>query len=458
MGNAIVQERFDVLQGVSINMDMASLFLMSSALATVDDKPLSDAKLAGRYLKYDLGRTFDPYRQLCTNMYRTRDGRFFHLHGSMNPDASLAMVGMARESAFTTSEDMMEAYAHKVARFDAEWLDVEANEHWRQAGGVCVRADEYAASAQAKAIRDDGLYTLHTFDTDELPAVPYPSVDTGRRRPLEGLRLLDLSRVIATPTIAKLAALFGATVIRVSCPTQPDMGPLLIDGNLGKLDVSLDLKTAHGRATLRRLLDDADMILDGYRPGALERLGFGDAYVRAVARRRGRGIVVVRENCYGWHGPLASRAGWQQISDCVTGVAWAMGDFMGLSEPVVPPLPNSDYQNRPRWHPRRRRQARDPWRQLPCRRLAEPLHPNFAPRHFDHMGTLVGKYMRSARETTAQLFKHAYFDTIESDFHAPDGRLETLTFLSSPATFDVTRLGYDVGSCFPGAYPPEWPR
>lgn len=133
-------------------------------------------------------------------------------------------------------------------------------------------------------------------------------------------------------------------MIRVSCTTQPDIGPLLIDGNLGKRDVSLDLKSESGRATLRRLISDADVVLDGYRPGALDRLGLGADYCRTLARRRGRGVVVVRENCYGWSGPLAPRSGWQQISDCFTGVAWGMGRFLGLNEPVVPPLPNSNYQ------------------------------------------------------------------------------------------------------------------
>jgi hypothetical protein len=63
-----------------------------------------------------------------------------------------------------------------------------------------------------------------------------------------------------------------------------------------------------------------------------------------LARRRGKGIVYIRENAYGWKGPFAMRSGWQQISDCLTGVSWLQGKFLGLDEPVVPLLPNSDYQ------------------------------------------------------------------------------------------------------------------
>jgi crotonobetainyl-CoA:carnitine CoA-transferase CaiB-like acyl-CoA transferase len=122
------------------------------------------------------------------------------------------------------------------------------------------------------------------------------------------------------------------------------MGPLLVDGNLGKRDVTLNLKTDQGRKVLEDLLVDADVVLDGYRPGALDQLGFGPAYAFDVAKRRGKGLVYIKENCYGHKGPMAHRSGWQQISDCVTGVSWLMGEFLGLNEPVVPLIPNSDYQ------------------------------------------------------------------------------------------------------------------
>ncbi|CAF0843859.1 unnamed protein product [Rotaria sp. Silwood1] len=95
---------------------------------------------------------------------------------------------------------------------------------------------------------------------------------------------------------------------------------------------------------MAHILAEADVILDGYRPGCMERLGFGRQAVHEMALKRGKGIVYARENCYGWAGPWSLRSGWQQISDCVTGVAWLQGKFLGLNEPVLPLLPNSDYQ------------------------------------------------------------------------------------------------------------------
>lgn len=433
LGNAIVQERFGVEQEVRVNTDIASLFLSSCALVRVDGKPLNDPSIALRYLKYDLGKSSDPYRRLCTNVYRTRDGCYFHLHGSMNADKTLKMVGLPlNNSALTAQEDIIQTYASKVAEFDSDWLESEANEHWRQAGTVCLTEDEFRSSDQGKAIKDDGIYLLRQSDTSTLPPVPYPKVNDDKRRPLEGLRLLDISRVIAAPTISKLAALFGATVIRISCTSQPDMGPLLVDGNLGKRDASLDLKSEAGRETLRQLILEADIVLDGYRPGALERLGFGEDYIHTLAKRRGHGIVVVRENCYGWRGPLAKRSGWQQISDCVTGVSWAMGKFLGLDEPVVPPLPNSDYQTGLAGlvgilvaFEKRAKEGGNYTVDVSLNQFNQfllqlgqhtpevqqslrELHPNFSPRHYDDMVSLTSKVLQSMYQSVPRLFKPAW--------------------------------------------------
>ncbi|KAI6600882.1 hypothetical protein MCOR06_000602 [Pyricularia oryzae] len=482
-GNAIAKERFGVDQDVVVNTDVASLFLCSSLLVRVNGKSFQDSEIGARVAKYDLGSVMDPYRRLCTNVYKTKDGRFFHLHGSMNATKSLAMIGLPPTNPdLDTPEKIIAEISSKVEEYDADWLDTEANQYWRQAGTICLTEAEFHASEQGKAIKDDGIYVINQFDTPSLPPVPYPTVSRDKLRPLEGLKMIDISRVIAAPTIAKLAAAFGATVIRVSCTTQPDIGPLLIDGNLGKRDVSLDLKSESGRATLRRLISDADVVLDGYRPGALDRLGLGADYCRTLALRRGRGVVVVRENCYGWSGPLAPRSGWQQISDCFTGVAWGMGRFLGLDEPVVPPLPNSDYQTGLAGLvgilAAVDRRATDggsyvvdvslnqynQWLlslgQLApqVQRALRELHPRLALRHHDDMLNLTTKLMQSLVPQVPGLFARSeYFGRIKSDFDAPDGEMEDLTYLLPAARYGVTRLGYDVGSCFLGKYDAEWP-
>lgn len=135
---------------------------------------------------------------------------------------------------------------------------------------------------------------------------------------------------------------------------------------MGKHTADLDLKSEEGRKVFETLLADVDVFVDGYRPGAMEKLGYGPEALAKMAEKRGKGIVYVNENCFGYEGEWAGRPGWQQIADCVsrssppgtylweirdltlnskqlTGVAWAEGNFMGLSEPIVPPFPISDY-------------------------------------------------------------------------------------------------------------------
>lgn len=307
-----------MVQNVSVSTDAASLFVFSSALVNVAGKQLQDPEIAKRYVIYDKGHAFDTYRRLATNIYPTKDSRFFHLHGSMNATPTLTMLGLPADR--SVSEDQaIEDYIATVKQYDAEWLDIESNEHFRQAGTICLTPEEFTLSEQGKAIKDDPIYLLELKPAPGLNSVPWPTTSpSSTLRPLEGIKIIEIARVIAAPTISKLAALFGATVVRVSCLTEPDMGPLLVDGNLGKYDVSLDLKTFEGKKALDKLLEDADVLLDGYRPGALTRLGYSEAYIHEIGKRRGKGIVYIRENCYGWKGPFQHRSGWQQISDCVS--------------------------------------------------------------------------------------------------------------------------------------------
>lgn len=175
----------------------------------------------------------------------------------------------------------------------------------------------------------------------ETPPAPLPESDS--RRPLAGIKVLELCRVIAGPVIGRILAEYGADVLKVTSPHLPDVPFFQVDVNMGKRTAELDLKSPEGRARFEELLAEADVVLDGYRPGAIEKLGYGEGKMRELATRRGKGFVYVNENCFGYEGEWAGRPGWQQIADCASGVAWEQGRFMGLDEPVVPPFPISDY-------------------------------------------------------------------------------------------------------------------
>ena len=165
----------------------------------------------------------------------------------------------------------------------------------------------------------------------------------GNPRPLAGIKVIELCRVIAGPVIGRTLAEYGADVLKVTAPNLSDVPFFQVDVNMGKHTAELDLKSPDGRAKFEALLVEADIVLDGYRPGAIEKLGYGGTTLRELAKSRGKGFVYVNENCFGYEGEWAGRPGWQQIADCVSGVAWAQGKFMGLNEPVVPPFPISDY-------------------------------------------------------------------------------------------------------------------
>ena len=87
---------------------------------------------------------------------------------------------------------------------------------------------------------------------------------------------------------------------------------------MGKHTTDLNLKTESGRKAFELLLADVDIVVDGYRPGALEKLGYGPQALSNMAAKRGKGIVYVNENCFGYSGQWANRPGWQQIADCVS--------------------------------------------------------------------------------------------------------------------------------------------
>jgi crotonobetainyl-CoA:carnitine CoA-transferase CaiB-like acyl-CoA transferase len=483
LGNLICNARYGLVQEVSVNSEVATLFLLSSAIVSVGGKTLQEPSIAKRYMRYDLGNSCETYRRLATNIYPTKDGKWFHLHGSMDATPTLTMLNLPLSRPELDEQSATHEFCSVVRGWDSRTLDQTANEQYRQAGTICYTPQEFKESEQGRAIAAHSLYLLKKLPSPAPKPIAWPAPGpNSTRRPLEGIKILDVSRVIAAPTIAKLCALFGATVIRISCLSNPDMGPLLVDGNLGKHDVTLDLKSGSGKSTLRRLIKDADVFLDGYRPGAMDRLGFSPSDVQRLSEK---GIVYVRENCYGWAGPLSHRSGWQQISDCMTGVSYLMGRFLKLSdrEPVVPLLPNSDYQTglsgligimaalvarNQHGGSQLLDVSLNYYNQF---LLAQGEHstatqdylrehyagtPVMGLRHYDDMPRLVGKTLISLKQRSPQIFKKEYFMSMPARLGGNAG--EVMTFVGPAIAYSgETKLKYDVGSCFLGVDQPEWP-
>ena len=163
---------------------------------------------------------------------------------------------------------------------------------------------------------------METLETHSPPA-PFatPSKTTSTKKPqiLAGIKVLDLSRVIAGPVISRTLAEYGASVLKITSATLPDVPYYQVDLNFGKRTADLNLRNAGDRAKFEALLDDGvDVIIDGYRTGALARLGYGVESLKKRFAGRGKGFVYVAENCFGFKGPWKDRSGWQPVADAVS--------------------------------------------------------------------------------------------------------------------------------------------
>jgi crotonobetainyl-CoA:carnitine CoA-transferase CaiB-like acyl-CoA transferase len=168
-------------------------------------------------------------------------------------------------------------------------------------------------------------------------------------RPLAGIRVLDLATVIAGPGTARYLADYGADVLKVERPGAGDstrgMGlPDPADGtslywklvSRNKRCTTVDLKADEGRATILRLVDDAHVLVENFRPGTLERLGLGPE----VLLERNPRLVILRVTGFGQDGPYASRAGFATIAEAMSGFAAINGEPDG--GPLLPPIALTD--------------------------------------------------------------------------------------------------------------------
>lgn len=243
------------------------------------------------------------------HLFATRDGRHIQLHPSFGDAAQLIdELGLADDA---TRDDVAAAVLQRDA-FELEAALIER----QMCGGVVLTKEEWAAHPQGRAIADVPVVTITGIG--DAPVEPLPDLD----RPLAGVRVLDLTRVLAGPTCAKTLAEHGADVLHVSAPHLERHGPFEVETGIGKRQVHLDLRKDADRDQLHALLSDADVFSQGYRLGTLARRGLSPEPV-AAARP---GIVYVSENCYGHVGPWAERPGGsssgRQRRACRTAKGW----------------------------------------------------------------------------------------------------------------------------------------
>ncbi|MCW2931567.1 MAG: hypothetical protein JWM19_2529 [Actinomycetia bacterium] len=153
-------------------------------------------------------------------------------------------------------------------------------------------------------------------------------------RPYAGIRVLDLTRVIAGPVATKFLAAYGADVLRVDPPGFEEVAAILPEVTTGKRTTALDLTTRDGRAAFESLAATADVLVSGLRADALDRLGYGDDALAAL----NPALVVASLDAYGWDGPWRDRRGFDSLVQMSCGIAAAGG-----SAPVALPVQALDH-------------------------------------------------------------------------------------------------------------------
>ena len=277
-----------------------------------------------RYLRVD-GKLPPPAWDAIAGIYRTRDQRFVRLHTNFrhHRDAVCRVLNCRAER-----DDVQAALMG--------W-DAEAFESAAYAGGCVVSMmrshDEWSALPHAQALAKLPLISIEKIG--EAAPKPWPKGD----RPLAGLRVLDLSRVIAGPVAGRTLAAHGADVMLVSGPDLPAISWLTIDNSRGKLSSFVELKSEQGRSTLRDLLAQSDIFSQGYRPRALAALGFSPE----DAAKINPGIVYVTLSAYGHAGPWAERRGFDSLVQTSTGFNHAEGQAAGVDGPKELPAQMLDH-------------------------------------------------------------------------------------------------------------------
>jgi crotonobetainyl-CoA:carnitine CoA-transferase CaiB-like acyl-CoA transferase len=294
-------------QTVSVDMRHAAIEFLSEHFARIDGETPSD-----------------PW-DLIAGTYQCGDGRWVRLHTNFphHRDGILRILGCAYDR---------QAVATALQSWTGYDLEDAAAEN-----GLCAAAmrsfAEWDAHPQGHAIITQPLVKITRIGD----APPRPLQPSGR--PLSGVRVLDLTRVIAGPVCGRTLAAHGADVMNIASPNVPNLPRLVVDTGRGKLTAHLELREKAGNDRLKDLLSKAEIFVQGYRPGGLADLGFSP---QDAARIR-PGIVYVSLSAYGHVGPWAERRGFDSITQTASGINYAEAEAAGQTAPKALPCQALDH-------------------------------------------------------------------------------------------------------------------
>jgi hypothetical protein len=351
-----------------------------------------------------------------------------HANFAHHRDATLRLLRLAQGDATQRDAVQHALRAWRATEFEAAAAD---------AGAVVAALrsfDAWDEHAQGQAVARQPLLSIERIG--EAPPRTWPPL-AQRSKPLHGLRVLDLTRILAGPVGTRALAAYGADVLLVNAPHLPNI-EAIADTSRGKLSAHADLRTEAGRAAFDKVLRDAHVLVQGYRPGALARLGYAPQQLAALRP----GVIAVSLSAYGNAGPWSERRGFDSLVQTATGFNLAEALAFGSGPPRALPMQILDHatgylialgasaallrqmREGGSWHVQVSLAATGHW--------------------LRGLGPVEGGFAASKPDFTP------YLETGSSGFGE-------LTALRHAAQLSVTPAGWDRPSVRPGTHDLEWP-
>ncbi len=347
----IMVSLLDTKQYTSLEVPLASIAftLLGRNLVSPDDQNVGDEMSGPRF----------PLAEI----YQCGDGTFLQSHGTTTrfSDAFCLALGHPEwvESSRAAmkslpSYDDVDEWRRRISEALQSLSAADAQQRIVEHGGsatVCLNRNEWQQSEQARSAGifvqrfgsdeqgDDvvvGAPVSVLRDTSSTFEVVAPTPHTDSSLPLAGLRVLDLSIVLAGPTGGRMLAEWGADVIKIDSPTRPVSPFSWLDVNRSKQSLLLDLTTEDGKNILRELLATADVLIENFRAGKLAALGFDYTTVSTIKP----GIVYASMNAFDFNGPMEQHPGWEHNAEAVSGMQVARERD---NKPQAVPYPVNDY-------------------------------------------------------------------------------------------------------------------
>lgn len=274
----------------------------------------------------------------CVGLYEAKGGKWVFINGGF-PKLRRGLLKILQ------CADNHEDIAHAVKEWDAFELE-KTVQNAHLCCVVCRTREEWDKTEQGKVLQEthmiDGL--LMPIEIEKIAdgnPQPFTAQEEGELRPLSGVKMLDLTHVLAGPTCGMMLAEQGANVMRINPPHVPYILPFLMDTSQGKRNTMIDLRDERGKNILWKLIDEgADIFSESFRPKTFDKYGFGAQDIANRLSKQGKGIIYISINCYGHHGPWKDFPGWEQLAQTATGLDIEQGEN-GVPA-MLPTFPN-DY-------------------------------------------------------------------------------------------------------------------